>query len=610
MLNNLFFQISGIIFILFLLKIYFSKERFASVANDIYKKLVVTNLISLILNIFSNWVVINHGNNSLISTISIKLYLASIIIWLFILTTYVYVVSFKKTEKFSRAKTSSLIKLLTIIIPVCLVWVIAVSYLPTKLVNENSMIYYDGPGVQLLYIIAFVCVIAWFFRYISRINYIKRNMSSLILFIFMVMSIGLIIQIVYPELSVLTFAMYFITFTMYFGIDNPDLVLIKKLEVANKKIEETEVSKKDSLMKVSHAIRSPLNAIEGFSQSILEGSSENITEDVKHIKKSSKDILNIVNNILDVSDVDMEMYKLIYDNYNTEVLMKQIVALAKSKMKSNKVVFNIMVDDNMPAFLYGDSIRIKEIVLNVIYNAIKYTKVGNIELNIGCITIGNVCRLIITVKDTGIGITVDKMDHLFETKPSNNKELVSGVSELNLSTIREIIKSMNGDIKVESEYRDGTSVTLVIDQKIGINPDNMENADVEEDQIDKVDFTGKRVLIVDDDKINLKVGSRLLKSYNVTTDEVFSGYTCIEKIKSGEKYDLILLDDWMPSMSGVQTLKQLDKIEGFNTPVIALTANASTGMKEKYLRDGFNDFIPKPVERKELDRVMKKFLSE
>jgi CheY-like chemotaxis protein len=168
---------------------------------------------------------------------------------------------------------------------------------------------------------------------------------------------------------------------------------------------------------------------------------------------------------------------------------------------------------------------------------------------------------------------------------------------------------MNGHISLESEYRDGTVVKIVIDQKIGIDP-NAINQDDSIEECKRRVYLSKKVLIVDDDKINLKVASRLLMSYGVVTDEVSSGFQCIEKITGGEKYDLILLDDWMPQMGGVATLKQLKNIEGFNIPVVALTANAMAGMKDKYIKDGFDDFIPKPVERKELSRVMEKFLKE
>ena len=388
-----------------------------------------------------------------------------------------------------------------------------------------------------------------------------------------------------------------------------DLNLVKEIEDGKKRIEETELSLKDTLLKLSNAIITPLNAIAGFAQSILEGSSEDINEDVTQIKTSSEKLLGVLNNILDIPDDDMQMYKLVFGSYNPEALLKQIVALAKERIKTDKVELNIMVDDNLPAFLFGDSIRIKEIVLNLLVNAIDHTKEGNINLDIGSLTIGNICRLTITVKDTGSGITQDKLETIFEPRVNTNKELAEGISELNLATIKNIVESMNGHISLESEYRDGTVVKIVIDQKIGIDP-NAINQDDSIEECKRRVYLSKKVLIVDDDKINLKVASRLLMSYGVVTDEVSSGFQCIEKITGGEKYDLILLDDWMPQMGGVATLKQLKNIEGFNIPVVALTANAMAGMKDKYIKDGFDDFIPKPVERKELSRIMEKFLKE
>jgi CheY-like chemotaxis protein len=288
------------------------------------------------------------------------------------------------------------------------------------------------------------------------------------------------------------------------------------------------------------------------------------------------------------------------------MLIKQIEGLSKSKIEDKKIELKVNIEGNVPEYLCGDSIRIKQIILGVLYNAVKYTKVGEINFNVGCITIGNICRLIITIKDTGIGIYEDKLETIFSGKIIDNQELTSDDVNINLPTIKDMLKSMNGQITIESEYKEGTTVTLVIAQKLG---SNKEEESTEEKNIMK-DFSGKKVLIVDDDRINLKVASRLLSSYKVTVDEAIDGFDCITKIQNGEHFDLIFLDDWMPKISGVETLKRLDEIKEFNTPVVALTANATPEMRDKYIKDGFNDYIPKPIERKELDRVIDKYLND
>ena len=176
---------------------------------------------------------------------------------------------------------------------------------------------------------------------------------------------------------------------------------------------------------------------------------------------------------------------------------------------------------------------------------------------------------------------------------------------LGLAITKKLLDLMHGKIVVDSVYGKGSNFTVSIDQKI-VN--KVSTAKVVEEEKPKISIKGKKVLIVDDNLINLKVAGRLLSTYKITTEEVSSGFECINKIEEGNKYDLILMDDMMPKLSGVETFKKLQEIEGFNTPVIALTANAIAGMKENYLKQGFNDYISKPIDKKELERVLNTYL--
>ena len=256
--------------------------------------------------------------------------------------------------------------------------------------------------------------------------------------------------------------------------------------------------------------------------------------------------------------------------------------------------------------------RIKQITLNLLTNAIKYTKTGYIEFRVSCIQKENVCRLIISVEDSGIGIQKEKIDKLF-TKFERfdiEKNITIEGTGLGLAITKKLVELMNGKIVVQSIYGQGSKFTVALDQQIVLTP-TVSTSEVlpKEDPIDLSLLVNKKVLIVDDNKINLKVASRLLKDYNIKTEEVDSGFECINRILQKEEYDLILLDDMMPKMSGVETLKKLKEISDFHTPTIALTANAISGMKEKYLKEGFDDYLSKPIDRKELNRVIRKFLN-
>ena len=248
-----------------------------------------------------------------------------------------------------------------------------------------------------------------------------------------------------------------------------------------------------------------------------------------------------------------------------------------------------------------------QITLNLLTNAVKYTKNGYVDFSVRCVTQDDICRLIIMVKDTGIGIKKENVDKLFEKFERFDKEqniTIEGTG-LGLAITKKLVNLMNGRIIADSRYGTGSIFAVVIDQRI-VNKKKEENVEVVSN---KSIFTNANILIVDDNKINLKVASRLLESYKVKTETMDSGFECIEKIKSGYKYDLILMDDMMPKMSGTETLKELKKFSNFNTPVVALTANAIAGMKEKYLSEGFDDYISKPIDKKELERVLNKYLN-
>ena len=245
--------------------------------------------------------------------------------------------------------------------------------------------------------------------------------------------------------------------------------------------------------------------------------------------------------------------------------------------------------------------------MNLLTNAIKYTKKGWIDFKISCVNKKDVTRLIISVEDTGIGIPEEKINKLFtkfERLEVEKSTTVEGTG-LGLAITKKLVDLMNGKIVVQSKFGEGSKFSVSLDQRIVKDKKELEKTGVIE--LDNIEFVDKSILVVDDNIVNLKVASRLLEKYNVKVTESNSGQDALSKIKAN-KYDLILLDDMMPGMSGTETLNEMKKDKEFNTPVIALTANAINGMKEKYLAAGFDDYIPKPIDRLELEKKLEKFL--
>ena len=269
---------------------------------------------------------------------------------------------------------------------------------------------------------------------------------------------------------------------------------------------------------------------------------------------------------------------------------------------------------DIPAILYGDKGKIKEIITNLLTNAVKYTEKGLIVFSVSCINDKNISKLVISVEDTGRGIKPEKIDKLF-TKFNRLEEDRNTTLEgtgLGLAITKNLVEMMGGKIVVQSKYGSGSKFTVYLKQKIvSINKVTVKEGKIDENLDNQsLEYFNKKILIVDDNKLNIKVATRLLTPYKVEIDTCESGITCLDKIKQGNKYDLILLDDMMPKLSGVETLKELKKEKEFNIPVIALTANAINGMREKYLSDGFNDYLAKPIDKLELRRVLNEYLKK
>ena len=398
--------------------------------------------------------------------------------------------------------------------------------------------------------------------------------------------------------------MIIVLYFNYLILENNDREVLKNVILERDQAKRQCIDKSDFLKVLSHEIRIPLNTIEGFSQIILD--SDNIDEiktDIKDIRSASKDLIDVINGMIDLSIIESGNLEIIDENYNVYDMFDDIKNIAESKIKDKNVEFKLDVADDIPEVLLGDSERISQIILNLLTNAIKYTDKGNITLKVSCVKGSTKCRLKIMVSDTGRGIRKEDIDNIFDEKSRRD-----GAS-LGLAISKYLLELMGGSIEAESTFGTGSNFIVTLDQKV-IN-------DVTGEKISRkrvlkpFDTNGKRILLVDDNKLNLKVAMKLLQPYNVEVIEATSGRECLDLLEKSTNYDLILMDDMMPEMSGTEVLailKKIERVDGFYIPVVVLTANATTGMKEKYLNLGFEDYLAKPIDKYELDRILKKYL--
>lgn len=611
-MSSLYFQICSLFYIVLLNVTFFSKKRLQSLENKLFSYMIVTNLLGIILDIISTYLAIINANYSLL-IIFCKSYLVYLLIWITLMTAYIYVISvngFKRKSKEKTKKKEKNSKFFKFLIILATISILLVIILPLYSNRSNGRIYTYGPSAVISYIISGICIFVWL---ICMFKNIKNLKSKKYLPMFAYMTIGLIataIQAIYPEILIITSMETFITFLMYFTIENPDMKMIEQLNIARDQAEKANRAKSDFLSNMSHEIRTPLNAIVGFSQALQEEDlPDSAKDEVSDIVSASNSLLELVNGILDISKIEADKLEIVNTEYSFKNVYNDLVALTRARMGEKPLDLRLSYDESIPSVLYGDHTRIKQIILNLLTNAVKYTREGYVSFKVSSVIEGDVCRLIVSVEDSGIGIkneNIDKLFMKFERFDLDKNITIEGTG-LGLAITKKLVDLMHGKIVVQSVYGKGSKFTVALDQKIVRGKEVvLEN---HEAKVELFEAPDKKVLVVDDNKINLKVAARLLSNYKVNVELVESGFECLEKVKTNT-YDLILMDDMMPKMSGVETFHKLKENNSFNTPVVALTANAITGMKEKYLSEGFNGYLSKPIDKLELNIIMKKYLKK
>jgi len=600
------FSICSFIFVLMFIIFYFSKERLNTLDTKMYSCILVTNIIGIMIDVFGYFIFKIYGSESFISILISKFYLVYYFLWAYFFLLYIFVISFReKTEYlFQKKFTKPSIILTSIIIS------LIVLIMPIQITYEDNVAYSSGLSVNMVYGLCFIMVGIMLYCLLRNLKKISTK-EYIPLLTFMVLStFCMIIQKTYPEITLMLMCHSIVTSLMYFTIENPDVKMVKELEVAKNEAEKANHAKSEFLSSMSHELRTPLNAIVCFSELLesKEGLDSESKDFAKDIVSASHNLLDLVNGVLDISKIEAGKMELINKEYNSQELFNSLSTMVIPRIGDKPIDFKTVIASDIPPVLKGDTGKLKQIILNLLTNAVKYTDKGFIKYRVECINDfkNNQTKLIITVTDTGRGIKKEDIDRLFkkfERLEEDRNTSIEGTG-LGLAITEGLAELMGGKITVISDYGKGSTFKFVVIQDI-VNVEIKEKSS-NTISFDYNTFEGKKALIVDDSKLNLKVAENVLKNFLVTTESVTSGLECLSCVNS-KKYDIIFMDIMMPNMNGVEVLKKLRE-ENINTPVIALTADAIEGQEEKYMSEGFDGYISKPINKEKLNYVLNKYL--
>lgn len=593
----------ALILMSFIMIVFFSKKRLHQVEDTTYAFFVIVTFLTTLVGIVLGFLVVPEFHiNSFLIMIANKLYLAILFVWTLIITFYTFYVS--------RVKKGFVLKHIRIFNLIGLLNVFLIFVLPIKTEIQNGSALANGPSVMLTYLLIGVCYSIMFVLLVMDYKNFKNVKYVPIYSLTILGGLSLIVQVIFPGLNYLINPTLILIVTfMYFTIENPDVKIIEQLTRNKKLIEEGNEDKSNFLFRISQEVRKPIDDIIRVSNiSINENNKDHKNQGLKYIENSARNLKTIVNDVLDVSKMDAYNIKMINSTYSIYNVFKEITSKYQNII-GEKIEFRYSISKSIPKVLYGDAVKIKQVITTIMDNASKYTKEGFIDLQIDSIVKNNVCRLIITIEDSGIGMSLDKVNELLSIDgelDEKNLKILDNMN-LNLNVATKIVRLLGGQIIIKSDEGVGSEFIITLEQRVENNNEKSLNEKYVS-SYSKSLFGKRRILIVTDKKELLMNVNEYLKKYEVDVFTSMYGQDCIDKVKEGNYYNLIIMDDEMHPMTGINTLEELKLIPKFKIPVVILLDKNKEAIKGYYINDGFSDYILTENLNSEIDKVVKKYI--
>ena len=576
-----------LIYLVVLIVSYFSKSHLKTKENKYYSILLIINFIGLLLEILCGILGNKLPDDAIICHFFTKLFMCFMTYFTLTLTIYIYSLCFEKNENvFNRIKN------LTCIVGMLSTFIIFV--LPITTGNGFA----TGLSCDYTYNVGTVAITASIITIFCHIKTVKiKKILPFLAFIFFNIII-VFIQRINPTVTLTTSMESIVLFIMYFTIENPDLKIIEELTKTQAMTEASNAEKNKFIFSITNDIQDKIDKLDKL---YLEMSNCNSLEIINEDLVKSKNIIdtarNKIRNTIDVSSLDVRNLNEVKNKYNPKLLFNSIYYNYKNKLDKN-IDFRIIMEDNIPNELYGDSIRVKQIVSTLLGNAFKYTKDGYVEFRINSIIKSNICRLIIVVEDSGCGIDVFKQKEIMSNhEDMTNAEIINKDNlELNLKLVRKIINIIGGTFIIESGSTKGAKITVTLNQEIVTsNNDTIENK--YKDYYNDI----KNIGVISSNEKNVRVVKSIGKKNGDVVESFDMTKTCLDKIRNGESFNIVVIDEDMDKIDARSFLDKVRQVDGFKGKVFVITKKKSINLKKELKEYGFDAVLINPLNKKDIE---------